>query len=188
MNRVYVLVEGPIDAAFLRRILPPELVNGAELVDAGGSAGIPSLARSILVRRKTPVAVLMDSGSVDPGAIEVQQQSTEDLIRAADASVPVKVVLAVPEVEAWFFATPELVERIVGQKFPSEWLPLARMAPKAALRQFAENHHKQWDTQQAINSLDADDIERIRAIPAVAELSAFLQEMQAPSQPLQRHR
>ena len=66
MRRVYVLVEGPSDAAFLRRILPKELLSNAELVIAGGSSGIPSLARSVLVRRKCPVAVVMDSDSVDP--------------------------------------------------------------------------------------------------------------------------
>ena len=78
-------------------------------------ARIPSLARSLLVRRKCPVAVLMDSGSVDPDVIEERQQTTEDFIRAADASIPVKVVTAMPEIEAWFLATPETMEHIVEQ-------------------------------------------------------------------------
>ena len=37
MRRVYVLVEDPSDAAFLRRILPKELLSNAELVIAGGN-------------------------------------------------------------------------------------------------------------------------------------------------------
>ena len=36
MRRVYVLVEGPSDAAFLRRILPKELLSNAELVMRAG--------------------------------------------------------------------------------------------------------------------------------------------------------
>ena len=110
-----------------RRSLPAsnsttELLSNAELVIAGGRSGIPSLARSVLVRRKCPVAVVIDSDSVDPDVIEERQQSTEDVIRAADASMPVKVVAAIPEIEAWFFASPEIIERMVGQKVSEEWL------------------------------------------------------------------
>src|SRR5437868_12251823 len=116
MRRVYIFVEGPTDAEFLRRVLPPEALKDAEVVTAGGSSGIPSLARSVLVRRKKPIAVVMDSDSLDPDVIEERQQSTEELIRAADASIPVKVVSAVPEIEAWFFAAPEAIGRVLGKK------------------------------------------------------------------------
>ena len=129
MKRVYVLVEGASDAAFLRRILPQEVLSDAELVTAGGSSGIPSLARSVLVRRKRPVAVVMDSDSLDPDVIEERQQSTEDLIRAADASIPVKVISAVPEIEAWLFAAPEMITRMVGQEVSAEWLSQGKRDP-----------------------------------------------------------
>ncbi len=178
MRRVYVLVEGPSDAAFLRRILPKELLSNAELVIAGGSSGIPSLARSVLVRRKCPVAVVMDSDSIDPDVIVERQQSTEDLIRAADASIPVKVIAAIPEIEAWFLASPETIERMVGQKVSEEWLFFGRRDPRGALTRLAKENKKSWDINQAISALDDQDIQRIRAIPEVAELSAFLQETQ----------
>jgi hypothetical protein len=178
MRRVYVLVEGPSDAAFLRRILPKELLSNAELVIAGGSSGIPSLARSVLVRRKCPVAVVMNSDSIDPDVIVERQQSTEDLIRAADASIPVKVIAAIPEIEAWFLASPETIERMVGQKVSEEWLFFGRRDPRGALTRLAKENKKSWDINQAISALDDQDIQRIRAIPEVAELSAFLQETQ----------
>ena len=85
MRRVYVLVEGPSDAAFLRRILPKEDAKLAKSSTRAGVPESPSLARSLLVRRKCPVAVVMDSDSVDPDVIEERQQGTEDLIRAADS-------------------------------------------------------------------------------------------------------
>ncbi len=178
MKRAYVLVEGPSDAAFLRRILSEEILKDAELVPAGGSLGIPSLARSLLVRRKRPVAVVMDSDSLNPDVIEERQQSTEEFIRAADASVPVRVVTAVPEIEAWFFASPETLQHILGERASADWLALGKRDPKGVLRQLAELNKKTWDIDQAINALNADDVNRIRAIPEVAELSAFLQEVQ----------
>jgi hypothetical protein len=181
MKRVYVLVEGASDAAFLRRILPEQALSSAELVVAGGSSGIPSLARSVLVRRKSPVAVVMDSDSVDPDVIEERQQSIEDLIRAADASVPVKIVSAIPAIEAWFFAAPETIERTIGQKVSAELLSLGKRDPRGVLRQLAENNNKSWNTDEAISALDDHDIERIRTIPEVAELSTFLQEVLKPN-------
>jgi hypothetical protein len=155
MKRVYILVEGPTDAAILRRILPPEALQDAELVPAGGSPGIPSLARSLLVRRKKPVAVVMDADSVNPEVIEERQQSTEEFIRSADSSVPVKVVAAVPEIEAWFFANPETVNHVVGVTVTADWFALGKRDPKGVLQQLAEKNGKQWDIEQALSSTSA---------------------------------
>ncbi|HUY87954.1 MAG TPA: hypothetical protein VMV10_04385 [Pirellulales bacterium] len=177
MKRAYLLVEGASDAAFLRRILPEEALRDVELVNAGGSSEIPSLARSLLVRRRRPVAVVMDSDSVDPDLIEERRQSTEDVIRLADASVPVKVISAVPQIEAWLLAAPDKIERIVGEKISEEWLALGKANPRRALASLAEKNQRRWDTNQAINALDDEDIKRIRSIPEVEELSAFLEEM-----------
>jgi hypothetical protein len=176
MKRVYVFVEGQTDADLLRRVLPPELTQGAEFVPAGGSSGIPSLARSFLVRRRAPVAVLMDSDSLDPAVIEESRQSMEELIRAAAGSIPVKVVVAVPEIEAWFFAAPESIERVLGTKVPEEWVALGKRDPSGVLDLLAKHASHQWDTNRAIGALDAHDVERIRAIPAVSELSNFLRD------------
>jgi hypothetical protein len=182
MKRVYIFVEGPTDADFLRRILPEEVLKDAELVNAGGEAGIPSLARSVLVFRRRPIAVLIDADSVEPDVIEERKQGLEDLIRAADGSIPVKVVTAVPKIESWFFTVPEVIERVLGEKVPSEWVPLGKRDPRGVLQQLAGNSNKKWDTNQAISALDGQEIERMRAIPEVAELNTFLQEMQKADQ------
>ncbi len=178
MKRVYILVEGATDVSFLRRVLTEEVLKDAELVNAGGSLGIPSLARSLLVRRKRPIAVVMDSDSLEKEVIEERQQTTEDFIRAADASVPIKVIVVVPEIEAWLFAVPSRIEKLVGQTVSSDLLALGKRDPKGVLQQLARKSQKEWSTERAITSLDADDITRIRSIPEVAELSAFLEDVQ----------
>src|SRR5690242_2812486 len=116
MKRVYILVEGETDAEFLRRLLPPEVTKDAEIVAVGSSSEIPSLARSLLVRRQRPVAVLMDADSLSQSSIQERKESTEDLIQSAAASIPVKVVVVVPEIESWFFVVPEAINRIFGQE------------------------------------------------------------------------
>ena len=181
MNRVYVLVATASDAAFLRAILPPELLANAEVVSAVRSGAIASLARSLIVRRNCPVAVVMDSDSINPEVAEERRQSTEGLIRAAHASIPVKVVAVVPTIEVWFFASPKLIERVVGGGVP-ELLALGTRDPKGVLQQLAKSNQKTWDIFGAIKALDAADIELIRAVPEVVELSRFLQDMQKSEQ------
>lgn len=182
MTAVYVFVEGPTDAVFLRRVLPEEVLKDAELVIGGGEAGIPSLARTLLVRRRKPIAVLINSDSLAADVIEERKQSIEELIQAADGSIPVKVVAAVPVIEAWFFAVPEAIERVLGEKVSPELVFLGKRDPQGVLQQLAANSKKSWDTNQAMGLLDARDIDRIRALPEVMELTAFLQKMQQGDQ------
>jgi Domain of unknown function (DUF4276) len=174
MRDVYIFVEGPTDAEFLRRILPPEVLKNAEIVPSGGSSGIPSLARSVLVRRKKPIAVVMDADSNDPDLVEERRGDTEELIRAANASIPVKVIAAVPEIEAWLFAAPEAIARALGVSVPDELMHLGKRDPKGVLQQLAEKNHGRWDSRRALGLLDDDDINRIRALPEVSELTTFL--------------
>jgi hypothetical protein len=178
MKQVYIFVEGPTDAEFLRRILPPELLKDAEIVPSGGSDGIPSLARTVLVMRRKPVAVVMDADSLAADMIAERQESTEEFIRAAAGAIPVKVVVAVPEIAAWLFAAPEALARALGGTGPEELIHLGRRDPSGVLQQLAEKNHRKWDSMRAIGLLDAEDIARIRALPEVTELSTFLKKLQ----------
>jgi hypothetical protein len=177
MKRVYVFVEGRTDEEFLRRVLPAELTNETEFVQAGSSAGMTSLARSLLARRRTPLAVLMDADSLDPEVIADRRESTEELIQAAAGSVPVKVVLVVPEIEAWFFAVPGLIERVLGEKAPADLLALGARDPKGVLEQLSQRGTTGWNSLRAIDTLDPQEVEQIRARPDVTELSQFLQKV-----------
>ena len=178
MKRVYVLVEGETDAEFLRRLLPPEVTSDAEIVAAGSSSEIPSLARSLLVRRQRPVAVLMDADSLSESMIQERKESTEDLIQSAAVSIPVKVFVVVPEIESWFFAIPEAINRIFGQETPQDLVVLGRRDPKGVLHQLEERSKQKWKTGEAIRQLDSQDIEKLRRLPEVTELSKFLEEVQ----------
>ena len=181
MKRVYVFVKGQTDEEFLHRVLPAEVTNQTEFVKAGGSAHITSPARSFLARRRIPLAVLMDADSLNPEVIEDRRESTDELIQAAAGAVPVKVVVVVPEIETWFFAVPEAIERILGEKAPADLLTLGARDPKGVLTQLSQRSKVEWDSLQAIHSLDEQEIERIRARTDVAELTQFLQKASLPA-------
>lgn len=178
MKQVYLFVEGPADATFLRRIIPPELLENVEIVAAGGGSGILSLARSIIVVRRKPVVVVMDADSIDPDVIEERRASTEELIRAAGASIPIKVVAAVPEIDAWLFAAPEAIARALGVSVSDEMVFLGKRDPSGVLQQLAEKNNTKWDSSRAVGLLESQDIDRIRALPEVSELCTFLKRVQ----------
>jgi hypothetical protein len=92
----------------------------------------------------------------------------------ANWSVPVKVISIVPEMEAWFFAAPAVIERILGCPVSPEWIKLGKRDPTGILQHLGEASNKTWDSNQAINELDSTDIEYIRALPDVMELTNFL--------------
>lgn len=174
MRRAYLFVEGDGDAEFVRRVLPEEALSDTEVLVAGGKSGIPSYAHTIGLTRRRPIAVLIDADSTDPDSIRQAMQRMEEAIWLGSALVPTKVVAAVPVIEAWFFAAPEAIARVLGQPIPGDFLPFGKMDPKGVLQHFAQKAGKQWDTAAAIRQLDPDDIAKIRALPEVAALSGFL--------------
>jgi hypothetical protein len=181
MTQVYIFVQDSMDEEFLRRILPADVLADAKIITAG-IGGIPSYARTILITRKKPVVVVMDSYSVVPAAIAEQHGETEELIRFANASIPVKVIMAVPEMEAWFFAAPQVIARELGTVVSDDFIFLGKRDPKGVLELLAQKNQKQWDTHRVISLLDDEDVNKIRAIPAVNELISFLRNVQKDNQ------
>jgi hypothetical protein len=175
MRRVYVFVETPTAAEFLRRIVPPELLQDAE-VFAG--SGIPGLAGSVLAQRRKPIAVVMDADSLAPDVIRERRQTVEELICLGKSPIPVKVIAAVPTIESWLFAAPEAIARVFGEPVPSDYVTFGRRDPEGVLQELARKSNRPWDFRQAIGQLDAGDIDRIRALPEVSELLAFLEKVQ----------
>ena len=179
MIEVYIFVQSPYDAEFLRRILLPESLKYAGIVAAGGHSGIASLAPSVLVARRKPIAIVFDAGSTNPDVIEERRESTEELMHMYAGSTPVKVIAVVPEIEAWLFAAPEVIARALAGPVPSDDMVfLGKRDPKGVLQLLAEKNNTTWDSTRALGLLDTYDIDRIRRLPEVNELDAFLKKVQ----------
>lgn len=176
MKRAFVLAEGPTEMALLERLLPPEVMVDVLLVDGVGRTFIPSKARTLLVTWHRPVAVVLDSDSVEPDTIVERHQEFDELIRMASGGTPVKVISAIPNTEAWFFAAPEAIGRVLGRPVDPEWIALGRRDPRGILQHLAEKNNTTWDLRRGIAALDDQDVQRIRTVPEVAELTAFLRE------------
>jgi hypothetical protein len=177
MKTAYVVVEGASDEEILRAVLDPKLIENVGIVPAGGLAIVPSLARSILVRRSVPVAVFIDSDSLNPEAISDRRVQFKELISSVAGRIPSLVVMVVPEVEAIFFSAPDLINGVFGQ-VPPELLALGQRDPKGILAHLESISNQRWDTKKAFEIMSQHDLELIRQTRPINELTGFLAQVQ----------
>jgi len=175
--KVYVVVEGETEAYLLRAVLPNELLSHLDIVRTGGGSNLVSVARSLLVTRRRPLAVLVDTDSTDERIVREKKQSTEELLKAVSAGVPTKVILLIPEVEILLFDAPGLLANVFGHQLPNEVLILARNNPKEALSQLIKGQKELRSIHQLLDRLTDEGIEALRSTGPIRELMEFLKQV-----------
>jgi hypothetical protein len=171
----YVVTEGSFDAELLLRVLPKHLQEDVLFVDGGGLSGAKSLARSLLVRRRTPVALVMDADTVSPELIQERRQSAEELIGGVAANVPNKVVVAIPTLEVVLFQEPAVLEKLLGQPIPETIRVIARYDPREALDQLLAQSKAFPDREKLLDALSPQDTEVLQKAAPIQELTRFLE-------------
>lgn len=174
----YIVCEGNSDVELLQRVLPNELLNGIEIVAAGGLSAIKSLSRSLLVRRQAPVAIVADADSIAPDLVQERRSSIEELVESVAIDTPVKVILAVPSIEIIFFQDERLLSRLLGYEPSQEILNLAISQPHSVLMQLLTQPHGRYNQSHLLAQLTSDDIQHLRSHPVIREIIQFLQAVQ----------
>jgi hypothetical protein len=171
----YIVCEGLADAQLLNFVLPKKLQNDVEVVAAGGLSAVKSLARSLVVRRQVPVAIVVDADSVVPEAVEDRRKNIEEIVKSVAGNTPVKVIVAVPEMEVIFFQDTSFLSRLLGYSPPQDVLDLAVFQPRKALEQLLSQSEKIHNRSQIINQLANEDTEIFRKTPFIQEIIHFLE-------------
>ncbi|HVA44891.1 MAG TPA: hypothetical protein VNH11_00770 [Pirellulales bacterium] len=178
------MVEGNSDAAFFRRLLPAEIVPETTIVIVGGRSNISSKARSLMVTKGRPIALVADTEVTEKDAVEQRIRTLEELLRSATAGVPYKVIFAVPEIEAWFFAIPEALERLSGKKLSPEQRELAEVRPKEILTKLFKDEGPLFVDQLA-SKLTESEIQTLRETQPRKDLIDFItQQVNKKTEPL----
>lgn len=102
---IYVVTETEANTQLIKRVLPQDLLDGVSFVAAGGPYAVVSMARSLVVRRRTPVAVVFDVHSRAPELARERRQEAEEALSYVAGGVPTRVIVAVPT----------LVEELTGR-------------------------------------------------------------------------
>lgn len=171
----YIVCEGERDAQLLKRLLPEEFVSTVEIVAAGGLSAVKSLARSLIVRRQSPVAIVADADATIPEQVEQRLKDTEEIVGNIAVNTPVKVILAVPTFEIIFFQDISLLSRLLGYVPSQDVLSLAVYQPCQALKQLISQSKNFQSQAQLVEQLTNEDLEVLRKAPVVQEIVQFLQ-------------
>lgn len=177
----YIICEGDFDTQLLKVVLPKELLQKVEVVSAGGQYAAESLARSLIVCRQVPVALVLDADLIDPDLTQQRRKSVQEILESVSINTPVKVILAIPEMETIFFQDKVLLSRLLGLEINTETIIWANFQPRKALEKLisqSENYHSQ---SQIINQLACEDLETLRKAPVIQELVQFLQSVREPA-------
>ena len=184
----YIICEGRFDTQILQTILPKQLLEEVEFVVAGGISSVKSLARSIVVRRQVPVAIVVDADSTVPEIVQMRTNSITEIVESVSVNTPVKVILYIPTIEAIFFQDHQLLSRLLGYSPSQDELTLAVSEPKKILKQLIAKSEKVNDlTQfinQFINKLSDEEIDNLRNASVIQELISFLQAVREPIEAL----
>jgi hypothetical protein len=172
--KCYLLTESPTHAVILREILKP-LFQKTDLVvvDGGEGSGSTSLARTLLVSRPAAVVLLRDSGTTD----ESRTANLKSDLLAALGSVASRrrfeILLAMPELEAVFFADLGALETALGIHFRPTELVEAKYRPKLALmKAIGEKNFTDEYLRRLVQKIGT---EHLQGHPLVIEIIAFVE-------------
>jgi hypothetical protein len=175
MSSAYIVCEGSLDAKILISVLPKELLNDVAIVEAEGKSAAKSLARSLLVRRQQPVLLVLDSDTTATSFVQEQLQSTKEIVEGVAGRVPVKVILAIPELEIIFFHDINLLSHMLGYKPSQDGLDWAVIQPRKTLDQMITHSENIKDKSHFIDQLANVELEELRKAEVVQEIVAFLE-------------
>lgn len=174
--KCHLVVEGKLDAELFERLFADwNRLNRPRIVVAGGKMAAVSRARSILILKRQPVAVVLDADTAEPILCEEQRADLEYEMRAAPASAEWRVFMLKPEMEVLFFSVPSAIERVFGVKLGDVDKFLADYSPRAVLAGLAKSPQSDsavWS--RLISDLTEAELTQIRQQEQVAEIRDFL--------------
>ncbi len=184
--KTYVVCEGKTDVQLLKTVLPLELMKNIEIVAAGGLYALKSLALSLIVRRQSPVVVVVDSDSVVPEQVQQRVRDIEELLSSLAANTPVKVIPAIPALESIFFYDVSLLTHLLDYAPTPDLLSQATYQPRKVLDQLISQSKDIKNIAQLIDNLTEQDITILRESRVIQELMEFLQSVQVTDEVLER--
>lgn len=161
-----IVVEGITDAQLVRAILGDEVAKKTHIYAAQGLASLETIARNVLFHEGGPVLLVMDSDTLNPQlTAELESLSIAAMNSPVTSGIqfPVeiksdgplfKVFAFVPEIEAVFFESPKVLDRLLGKKPPEEKIKEGHLVPKQVLSELLANGKTQADYQGLLSQLD----------------------------------
>jgi hypothetical protein len=173
----YIVTEGSLDEKLLQRLLPAELLRDVGIVAAGSLSSVTSMSRSLAVRRRVPILVVVDSDSVEPRAIASRRTDINEMV-AGVAIEPVEVLVAVPQMEVVLFQDRALLTQWFGDRITQEDLIRAEFQPRQVLERLLAESPNAVSLETMIEQLNDRQVETLQQATVIQEAMQFLRSVQ----------
>ncbi len=170
--KAYIVTEGQSDSEILKRLLPPEITSHVEFLIGGGRYSIQSFARTLLVVKQLPVAIVIDADTEDTPSIEEQRHNLYDLLDQVSPGIPFDVFFAVPEIESVFFQNRELLEEILDHPFTDVEWEMGKRHPKEILQTILGT--SSTPVYDILGHLSNEAVAVLRSHPLIRQIEGFL--------------
>ncbi|MBD2636104.1 hypothetical protein H6G52_12100 [Limnothrix sp. FACHB-881] len=184
--KTYIVCQGRTEVQLLKKVLPLESTKNVEIVEGGGLYALKSLALSLIVRRQSPVVVVVDSDSVVPEQVQQRVRDIEELLSSLAANTPVKVIPAIPALESIFFYDVPLLTHLLDYAPTPDLLSQATYQPRKVLDQLIFQSKDIKNIAQLMDNLTEQDVATLRESRVIQELMEFLQSVQVTDEVLER--
>jgi hypothetical protein len=170
-----VIAESDHGVDLLCRVLPRDLKDAVDLRSGGGADGVVSMARTRLVTLHKPTAVVIDAKTSDRQLVGYRRQSLREVIGSVAGDVPIKIVMAVPELEFAFFEAPGPLGRLYPDYTSNPLLiELARSNTSQALKTLDPAHDLPAIRRRLLDEIRDDDLPALQQTQPIRELIDFL--------------
>ena len=129
----YIVTEGYTDAELLKAIFRAVELSDFRFSVAGGRSFVISFAKSILVSRRLPVAVVIDADTTDARHVRELERTYFDLLHSVSGGVPFKILVAAPTLDVVCFSYPDVLRRTLGVQLSESELQQAKFKPTEVL-------------------------------------------------------
>lgn len=177
MTKAFIITEGKSDIEILKALLPAHSLVDVECISGTERSSAISLARTILLSDRIPVALILDADTTNRSAIRQENAFLQMSLAEVSYGIQYAFFLAVPEIEIVFLEDWDFVGQQIGkqkQEFTHFELEYAQLQPRKFLFSQLEDMPYPEALTQLLARMDERTIERIRQNPLVRDLNAFL--------------
>jgi hypothetical protein len=173
-RKVTIVLEGQSDLVILKALLPEEYGKACSFVAAEGRSTLVSVARTHLIKHRQPIAVMLDTDTMEPTAILEIVRTTRYLMGSIAGNTAFDIVYCTPNVEMIFFNPDINFKRYFPACGKVYVLPFALNQPKQQLQALFDQGDGPHNLSEFLGQLSIDDIKTLRAKYPIQHVMNFI--------------
>jgi hypothetical protein len=182
--RTYIVTQRSVPQALVKRLLRDHPVLRRRDVhvfdDEGGTT--TSLARTILSSWHEPVALILDTKTIDPGSIAERRGFAEWHVGAAGSREDWEIIQCIPEVEVLLFQDEDILHKLLPAPLSFEQRIVARYEPKRILSEVFTQAGKPFP-KALVQRISRTNLSALWRLPVLQPLERFLLGGSQPQHP-----